>query len=75
MIDTLRELFEQFVFDPSVIDLVVWYPYLTWNELLMSTVMVLAWRLIADRIERFVTYHVRRMAASLLLRLALVIRP
>ncbi|HKZ96185.1 MAG TPA: hypothetical protein VJ045_04315 [Hyphomicrobiaceae bacterium] len=75
MIDTLRELLERFVFDPSVIDLVVWYPYLTWNEFLISTVLVLSWRLVADRIERLVAYHVRRMAAFLLLRLALVIRP
>ena len=47
MIAALMELVERFVFDPSVIDLVVWFPHLSWNEFLLSVVTVAAWRFTA----------------------------
>jgi hypothetical protein len=75
MIETVQEIFERFVFDPSLIDLVVWYPYLDWSELMTATATVLAWKFVMDRIERMVAYRVRRLVALGLLRLAFVIRP
>jgi hypothetical protein len=75
MIATLQEIFDRFVFDPSLIDLIVWYNYLTWNEFLVSAATVLAWRFVWGCFERFVAFHTRRLAARGLLHLALAVRP
>jgi hypothetical protein len=75
MIPALQDLLERFVFDPSVIDLVVWYPHLTWGEFLVSTLTVLVWRFVTERIERLLAYHARRVLAWLLFRLAVAVKP
>lgn len=75
MLTTLRDIFERFVFDPSLIDLVVWFPYLSWHDFAVSTATVVAWRLVSDRMERFASYYLRRACAGGLLRLALLVRP
>lgn len=75
MLRELRELAEGYVFDPSLIDLVVWFPHLTWIEFASSLAVVVSWRIVMDRIERFFSRAARRVTARLLLRLALYIRP
>jgi hypothetical protein len=75
MLSAAKELFERFVFDPSLIDLVVWFPYLSWHDFIVSAVTVLAWRMVSERMERFASFHVRRACAGGLLRLALMVRP
>lgn len=75
MLHTLSELAEGYIFDPSLIDLVVWFPHLSWPEFAASLATVLGWRWVADRIERACMRQIRRLAAALLLRLALLIRP
>lgn len=75
MLNAAKELFERFVFDPSLIDLVVWFPYLSWHDFAVSVVTVLAWRIVSDRMERFASFHIRRVCAHGLLRLAMAVRP
>lgn len=75
MLTAVREVFERFVFDPSVIDLVVWFPYLSWHDFAVSLATVIAWRLVSDRMERFVSYYVRRAFAKGLFRLAHLVSP
>lgn len=75
MVHAVKEVFERFVFDPSLIDLVVWYPYLSWHDFMISLATVVAWRMISDRMSRFASFHIRRTAANGLLRIALMVRP
>ncbi len=75
MIGTLRELAEGYLFDPSLIDLVVWFPHLTWGEFLASLAAVLSWRWVSDRIERICWHHARRAAARSLIVAARLVRP
>lgn len=75
MLDTLRELTEGFLFDPSVVDLVMWFPHLTWGEFGASLATVLGWRWLTDRIEKALVTRLRRVASDVLFRVALVIRP
>lgn len=75
MVHAVKEVFERFVFDPSLIDLVVWYPYLSWHDFMISLATVVAWRMISDRMSRFASFHIRRAAANGLLRFALMVRP
>ena len=75
LLGTLRELCDGWVFDPSLVDLVVAYPYLSWNQFGASLVLVVGWKWTTDRAERFVIYHLRRFVARMLMRLALLVRP
>lgn len=75
MISALRELAEGYIFDPSFIDLVVWFPHLSWGEFGASLAAVMGWRWVTDRIERACTTQARRIVAAALLRTALWIRP
>jgi len=75
MLSGVREIFERFVFDPSLIDLVVWFPYLSWHDFIASALTVVAYKVVSDRMERFVSFYIRRACANGLLRLALLVRP
>lgn len=75
MFNAVKEVFERFVFDPSLVDLVVWFPYLSWHDFIVSVATVLAWRIVSDRMERFASFHIRRACAHGLLRIALLVRP
>jgi hypothetical protein len=75
MLKALRELAEGYIFDPSLIDLVVWFPHLSWSELAAATAVVLAWRWVADRIEQAAVRRTRRLLSALLLRAAIALRP
>lgn len=75
MLNAVKEVFERFVFDPSVIDLVLWYPHLSWGELAVSTATVIGWRILSDRLERFMSFHIRRVCARGLVRLAAIVEP
>ena len=54
MIGSVEALFEQFVFDPSIIDLVVWFPHLSWGDFGVACAIVVTWRVVTNRIESFV---------------------
>lgn len=75
MTQSLWDIIERFVFDPSLVDLVLWFPHLTWNEFAASTVTVLVYKFVSQQVEKLASYHLRRLAAWGLLRLALMIRP
>lgn len=75
MLTAIKELVERFAFDPSLVDLVLWFPYLSWHDFAVSLLTVLAWRMISDRMQRFASFHIRRAAANGLLRIALMVRP
>lgn len=75
MLEILKEWAEGYLFDPGLIDLVVWFPHLSWSEFMASLATVAGWRWISDRIERAVMRRLRVAAARLLMRTALLIRP
>lgn len=75
MLRALRETFEGYVFDPSFVDVVLWFPHLSWLEFATSLTAVLCWRWISDRIEQAVMRRARRSASRLLFRLAMLLRP
>lgn len=75
MLKAMRETIEGYVFDPSFVDVVLWFPHLSWIEFGTSLGAVLCWRWVSDRIERAVTRRMRRVASRLLARLALLLRP
>lgn len=75
MLTAVREVFERFVFDPSFVDLVLWYPHLGWSDFAVSTVTVIGWRMASDRMERFMTFHIRRVCARGLSQLAVYVKP
>jgi hypothetical protein len=75
MLTSVREVFERFVFDPSFVDLVLWYPHLGWSDFAVSTATVIGWRLASERMERFMTFHIRRVCAHGLVRLATYVLP
>ncbi|MDX2258135.1 MAG: hypothetical protein NW205_04390 [Hyphomicrobiaceae bacterium] len=39
-----------YLWDYSVVDLVLWYPHLTWTEFLAAATCVLAWNFLSDRL-------------------------
>jgi len=75
MLSAISELLERFVFDPSVIDLVIWFPHMSWGEFAISAVTVFSWKYVSDRIERFVMRRVRLVIALGLMKLAILVRP
>jgi hypothetical protein len=75
MTQSLWDIIERFVFDPSFVDLVVWFPHLSWHEFAASTATVVVYKFISQQIEKIATFHARRLVAFWLLRLALMVRP
>lgn len=75
MIKALREALEGYVFDPSIVDLVLWFPHLGWADFGASLAAVLCWRWISDRIEQAASRHLRHALSRLLIRLAILLRP
>lgn len=75
MTQSLWDIIERFVFDPSLVDLVLWFPHLSWNEFGASAATVVVYKFISTQIEKLATFHLRRLAAWGLLRLALMVRP
>lgn len=74
MLGALKELAEGYLFDPSFVDIVVWFPHLSWGEFAVSVVTVAGWRWLTDRIEKAIMTRLRRAASALLGRLAAKIR-
>lgn len=75
MIDTLTEWAERYAYDPSVMDLVLWYPHLSWGEFAASLAAVALWRTLTDHVERALVLRLRCAVAWLLMRAADAIRP
>lgn len=69
------DLIEGFDLDPSVLDLVVSYPHMSSQQLLMWVASLIAWRLVFSRLERIAAFYMRRGAAWGLFRLAVAIKP
>lgn len=75
MLSAIKEIFEKFVFDPSLIDLVLWFPHLSWSDFAMSTATVVAWRFLSEKVESYMSFHIRRVCATGLYRLAAIVEP
>lgn len=74
MIKAVRELIESYLFDPSLLDLVLWFPDLSWGEFAGSLLAVLAWRWISDRLERAAMNRLRPLAATVLARVGAIVQ-
>lgn len=75
MLGGLKEIIERFVFDPSLVDLVLWFPHLSWEDFFVSALVVCSWKLVTDRMEKLVGNHIRRALARGLFAMALLVRP
>lgn len=75
MIKALREALEAYVFDPGIVDLVLWFPHLGWIDFSASLAAVLCWRWLSDRIEQAAARQLRQGLSRLLIRLAILLRP
>ncbi len=61
--------------DPSVMDLVVSYPHMSSQQLLMWVASLILWRLFFSRLEDAVAFHTRRTVSWGLFRLAVAVKP
>ena len=51
--------------DPSVIDLVLWFPHLTWGQFLAATIGVMIWSWVSAQVSRAMGKILRRYAIKL----------
>ncbi len=73
--DAADDLIEAPWIDPGVIDLVVWFPHLTWQQFLCACVAVLTWSWISEQLRRLAVYWLRRHLSALLFKVAEIIAP
>jgi hypothetical protein len=59
----------------DLVDLVLWFPNLSWQEFSTSLAAIVGWKLIADQIEEIAMNRLRGWVADSLIRLAGVVRP
>ena len=69
------DIIEGIDLDPSVMDLVVSYPHMTSEQLVMWVASLIAWRLFFSRIEDAIAFHARRTVSRNLFRLAVLVKP
>ena len=69
------DIIEGIDLDPSITDLVISYPHMSSQQLLMWVASLILWRLFFSRIEDFVAFHARRTASKSLFRLAVLVKP
>lgn len=72
---SLRDLAGHFAFDFSVIDLALWFPYLSWPEFAASAAAVLSWCWLSCFIENTLNAPIRRRLIALLKWIVGAIRP
>ncbi len=59
-------LFEEYVYDPSIIELVLWFPHLSWGQFATATLAILSWNWISERLWRAVRGYLRSWASRML---------
>ncbi|MDX2289688.1 MAG: hypothetical protein NW217_12805 [Hyphomicrobiaceae bacterium] len=63
MRSVVQTLIEDHLLNPGIIDLVFWFPHLTWGELGVAALSVLGWGFVCERIWRAVRALLLRLAA------------
>ena len=71
----LSGLIEKLVLQMDLIDLVLWFPNLSWREFGTSLAAIVSWKLIADQIEEIAMNRLRVWLADALMVLAGAVRP
>ena len=71
----LGTLLQRFVFDFDLLELVLWFPKLTWAEFAATAAVVTIWKLTCDALDRFSGAFVRSVVADGLIRLAGWLKP
>lgn len=71
----LGSALQRFLFDFDFLDLVLWFPKLTWLEFAATATVVSAWKLGCDALDRASAPFVRRAVADALVWVAARIRP
>jgi hypothetical protein len=69
------DIIEGIDLDPSVTDLIISYPHMSSQQLLMWFASLILWRLFFSRLEDAVAFHARRTASRGLFRLAVAVKP
>jgi hypothetical protein len=75
MSSAISDFLFDLILDPTLLDLVLSLPDLTWRELGTALATLIAWDVVSKPIIAFVWRHSRRGLSWGLLRLALAIRP
>jgi hypothetical protein len=69
------DLIEGVDLDPSFVDLALWYPALTWQQVAVWFGAMIVWRLVFEPLERLVAFHTRRSLSRGFFRLAVLVKP
>lgn len=67
-------LLEDYIFDPSIVDLVLWFPHLDVAEFICATLAVLSWSWLSERLWRSARAALVILLAPLLGRYAFLLR-
>ncbi len=60
----LNSIAEAYELDPSIIDLVLWFPHLTWGQFMAAALAVLAWSWVSAQITRALSRATRQLART-----------
>jgi hypothetical protein len=55
-----------YLWDYSIVDLVLWFPHLSWSEFLAAASLVLAWNFLSDRLWAMARVALARVVRLLL---------
>ncbi len=69
------DLIEGVDLDPSLVDLALWAPSLSWKQLMVWFGAMIVWRLVVEPLERVATFHARRSLSRGFFRLAVYVKP
>jgi hypothetical protein len=75
VITPMSALLQKLILEMDLVDLVLWFPNLSWQEFTTSLAAILGCRLITDQIEAIAMNRLRGWLADSLIRLAGVVRP
>jgi hypothetical protein len=68
-------LLQRTLFDFDFLELVLWFPKLTWAEFATTAAVVAGWKALCDALDRVSGTFIRAMIADVLVRLAGWVRP
>jgi len=70
----LLGLIEDYVFDPGIVDLVLWFPHLDPRDFVVASLAVLGWNWLSERLWRTLRRTLIRWLAPVLGRYAFILR-
>lgn len=63
--DLAQELFDAAWFDPSIIDLVMWFPEMSWPQFLCTAIAVMTWSWVSEFLRKMVVRWCKALFACI----------